>query len=200
MSGKKTRKTNKRKPSPSKNSFSLVQQIEKDLLSAPAQLIAQLTKEAASYKQKETKLKISLNKVKGQLAQIQKRIDAFTKSNTAASKKQLKTAKKTLTTLIASQKTLNKELQDTTKSIELTNTKIAKMNALRKQLSQFEKDWTKKARALKTKTISKPKAKRTVKKTKAPIISIIENPKNDLIESIFSNEQVVSDENKEAVS
>jgi len=152
------------------------QKLEKDFLKAPAKLAAQLNKEVAVLKQSENKFKISINKLK---AQAQK------------SKNPTKTR-----TIAKNLSALTKQLQETTKTLNTTAAKKTKMIALKKHLSQFDKEWAKQSKTVKTKATSTSKPKKTgsrnTKKNLTPTAPIqqpqINNFENE-VENIRSEDQ-----------
>jgi phage shock protein A len=169
MSRRKTKKPSaKRNQSKSSNA---PQAVEKDFLNAPAKLAAQLSKDLAAHKQAEAKLKAAVAKLK---ASSQKN---KTGAKAAAAKKSLAA--------------LTKQLQEVARSLNDVNGKLAKMNAIRKLLTQFEKDWAKKAKAVKAKK-AKPAAKKSSsRKPKATIIEL-KQPALESFESSIDNLRVNS--------
>lgn len=155
MPGKKTKKvkkatklkkaaTTKSKNATTRNTTT-AQQIEKDFLQTPSKITTQLNKEVATLKQQDKKLKAAVDKLTTQAAK------AKSTSAKKATEKKLKTA---TATWQANAKTLAQLTVQQAKTIEL-----------RKQLSQFEKNWSKKAKDLLSKAIAKamPKPKPTPK-------------------------------------
>lgn len=174
MSRNKTAKRTAKRPSPSKNiTLATAQKIEKDFVEAPARLIAQLNKEIAAAQTKENKLKNAANKIKAQVKNSEARVKAAAKAkNTSAGKKQLNVAKKAHAEIAKAQADLDKQLKEANQSLESIANKHAKFVALSKHLSQFEKEWAKKAKKLKAskKAKIKAKTKKVTAKAKLPVV------------------------------
>lgn len=165
MSRKKTAKRNAKTPTTNK-AFATVQQIEKEFHQVPGQLAGLLNKEIVSLKQQESKLKAALNKASAQVKHSQAQIKSAEKNkHTAAGKKQINAAKKALATASKLHTSLTKELTQLAKTLEAHNTHQAKMNALRKHLSQFGKIWASLAKKAKAKAKPKAKAKSAKRNT-----------------------------------
>lgn len=139
--------------SPAQNS------LEKSFSDLPAKLLAHFAKEVTSLKQAESKMKASLLKLKATMAK-------------AKTGPKAKAAAKAVATL-------SKQLQDTASSLFEATQKQAKISALRKHLTSFEKEWAGKLKAMKAKLAakaklaSKPKTKKTRKSSKAKAAQII---------------------------
>src|SRR3990167_6653661 len=145
------RKKNASKKNNSVNAtLKLVQEIEMDLMEIPTQLANQLDKEISSLTTKATKLESSINKLNNQA-------EKKAKSNTKA-------AKKAVAKCLKEMAVLTKEWQEITNSIDTLKSKQAKLIALRKHLGQFEKEWSKQAKAIKA---AKKVKSKTSKKTRS---------------------------------
>jgi predicted nucleic acid-binding Zn-ribbon protein len=193
MPRKKTAKGPAKNKKATNNSFVGLKKMEKDFHDTPAQLSAQLNKEISVLKQKENKLKSALNKSKAQVAQAEKKIKAAAKNkSTSAGKKQWLAAKKNHSQLMKSHIDLNKQHQEIFKSIETATTSQSKYAALRKHLSQFEKDWAKQVKKLKLKAKAKAKVKKAkVRKVNAKPAAAMpiedKSPQTDTFESILND-------------
>lgn len=157
MPRKKTAKrTTKRRMT--KNTLAIMQKLEKDFLQAPAKLADQLNKEILSLKQKENKLKNVINKIKAQIKNSETRVQTATKfKNTSAGRKQLNIAKKAYSETVKTQTALSKQSQEITKLLDVITKKQTKLAALRKHLSQFEKEWAANSKKIKNKVTANPK-------------------------------------------
>lgn len=178
MSRKKniTKSQAKRK---SAKSLNKTQKLEKDFLSTPAELTAHFSKEIVALKQTESKLKANFAKFKIQAQKAKTRVKA-----TAAAK---------------AISALTKQLNDIAKAIAAASQKQAKMAALRKTLSQFEKDWSKKSKAEKVKKLSKIKMKKSAaKSSKAASIITLQPSQSDHFDSAI--EDVAAENTAEAIS
>ena len=162
------------------NALSAIQQIEKDLFAAPAQLAAQINKEIASLKQQENKLKTVINKIKAQVQATEKRMQV------ASSKKQFDAAKKARNKTIKTETTLSSQLQQITKLMGVISNKQAKMTALRKNLNQFGKEWAKNSKALMVKAKTKTDRKKPKTKNKA-LLSTTHPPQTDHFDTTVDN-------------
>lgn len=190
MSRKKTAKRITKRPSTTKT-FAIMQ---KDFHDAPAKLTTWLNKEIAALKQKEIKLKNAVSKITAQVKKSESRIqDANHVKNLQLRKKRLTKAKKSHDQLKTVHTGLNKELQATTKSLDEASLKYSKLAALRKHITQFEKEWAKQAKQARTtsKLTHKPK-KRTKAKVK-PITPLEEQSKfetYEIFETDFDDNKV----------
>lgn len=165
MARRKTAKRSAKRTTTQGSSAAL--RMEKDFLGTPAKLSAHLQKEIKTLKQKESKLKAQVAKSKTKVKQMQTKLKQASKQKTATGKKQLASVKKTHGKTLQMHTLLEKLLKEATQALTDATTRQAKYAALRKKLSQFEKEWNTKARKLKAKAKSKPKTKRyTQPKTK----------------------------------
>ena len=162
------------------------QQMEKQFLHGPAKWASQITKEVNVSRKKEDKLVNAISKVKSQLKTAEIRVRAA-KNN--ANKKQLNVAKKTHGNIVKTHLQLSNQLQEIKKTLEALANKQAKVINLRKQLSQFESEWTKVSR--------KPSAKAKVKTTKQKISRMepptVKQPQHEPVEMTLI-ENVMLDE------
>ncbi len=137
--------------------------MHKEFLQTPAKLLACIATDVTALKQKENKLKVALNKAKTQVKNSEARIkQASAKANTTTGKKQLKAAKKAHAKVCKVYTGVNKELQEVAKCLANSMQQQSKLTALRKQLSQFQKEWAKNlknAKQAKATTKAKPKTK-----------------------------------------
>lgn len=165
---KAAKRTKKR---PSLNKGMNVQKMEQAMLSAPAKMALQLNKEITVLRKKESKLKNATNKMSAKVKKSESRIKSANKSNlTTMGKKQLKKAKLAHQDNIETQGNLEKQLVTIMQALSAANQHQAKLAALRKHLTQFEKDWTAQRKQNQAKTLSKPKkkvVKRKMAKTSA---------------------------------
>lgn len=144
--------------------------MHKEFLQTPAKLLACIATDVTALKQKENKLKAALNKAKTQVKNSEARIkQASAKANTTTGKKQLKAAKKAHAKVCKVYNAANKELQEVAKCLANSMQQQSKLTALRKQLSQFQKEWAKNLKNAKqakatTKTKTKTKAKAKTRK------------------------------------
>lgn len=191
MSRKKTAKrTAKRQPTSS--TFTAMQKMEKDFLNAPAELSAEINKKIKTLKAQEGKLKNTLAKIKLQHKKNEARIKAIKSKNTPTAKKQLAKFKKAHVSLTKDHTDLLKKLHEHSQIVTLATAKSSKLAALRKHLAQFEKEWSKKAKTLKTTAKPKTTRKKRVSNTQkaAPITSSPQEPsQTDTYESIL-NERI----------
>ncbi|HEX4046176.1 MAG TPA: hypothetical protein VHZ76_10985 [Gammaproteobacteria bacterium] len=134
------KKTAKRQVS-KRDGLSIIKKLEKDFLTAPAKLTASFNKAIKALKKQKSKLEGALNRISGQVKKGEKRLGQALQSTTSKGKKLAKTEKKALAKTTKNRAQLTKQLQQLTKSIEETANKQEKILALRKQLSQFEKEW-----------------------------------------------------------
>lgn len=147
------KRTNKRQAS--NNVMANVQKMENEWMLAPAKLAAQLNKEVNAHKRKENKLKKAADKIQVTLARAETRIKSASQANTPTSKKTLKKAKKIHNEASKAHSDVNKKWKQATQALTSLLDKYAKLIALDKHLSQFEKEWIKSIKALKAKAKSK---------------------------------------------
>lgn len=168
MSRKKKAKSAPRSKT-AKKSQNIAMQIEKDYLALPQQLAGHFSQTAATLKQKTAKIKASLEKSEANVNKLEKTIQLAKTKKTAASRKKATSAKKTQAKAKQQMRSLTTELSTIEKSIQALDLKHAKMQALRKCLTQFEKEWTKTAKDLKKKSTEavakKANKKKAAKKT-----------------------------------
>lgn len=174
-----------------------IQKLERDFLRSPMKLARQLNKDVTSLKQKDSRIKKAINKIDATAANAEKRLkNAEALKHTSAGKKKFVKAKKAhmkSSQLLAG---LNKQLNKNTKMLDEASARHEKLVALRKNISQFEKEWATRAKTKKTKATSKPKKTR-VTKTKAKEL-FSEAPKYDTFETITNDVNV--EETTEAAS
>lgn len=140
--------------------------MEKEFLSAPAKLVAHLSKEIIMLKKNEKHLKNAASQNQHDLKAIQKQLKQAAKNkSTSAGKKQLMQAKKSQKDALRVQALLAKELKQIAKSLTSATEKQSKLAALRKHLKQFNKDWAQESK--KVKAGSKKTTKTKVKKIHA---------------------------------
>lgn len=133
-------------------SLAIAQKMEKEFMSAPSKIMLHISKEVKSLKQQETKIKKSLAKINAQTKKSENRIHVISKKEmTTARKKQLNVAKKLHAKSAKQYGVIAGNLASITESLETTSAKLAKFVAIGKQLSQFEKDWTKQNKPSKNK-------------------------------------------------
>lgn len=167
---------------------------QQNFIKIPAKLSMLLNQDMMGLKQKENKLKNALNKVKAQFKKAETKIKAAVKSK---NKKQLKTAKKMCGKIVKMQSALKKQLEEATKSVEKMALQQSKMIALRKHISQFEKEWSKNLKKLKLKakpTKSKTKV-RGKRKSKLPM-----DEKSQTEPFFKTEEETILDETTELTS
>lgn len=159
----------------SKRQMTPVHQMEKEIFTIPAKLVAQLNKEISALKQKENKIKNAFNKINAQIKKSAVRVKTADKlKHTSAGKKQLNKAKKSHNEIVKSQAAYNKNLQEIMHSLENSENKQSKLIALGKHLNQFEKDWAKNSKQMKA-SAAKSKPKKTVAKAKK-IVPTMDRP------------------------
>lgn len=164
MRRNKTAKRAASKPRQARNTSSL-NQLEKDYLTAPAKLAAQIAKEISASRQQENKLKKAVNKAQAQVKAADARVKNAAKVKTAAGKKQLNTAKKVHGEAVRIQATLGKQLQEVSKTLNGLFYKQDKFTTIGKYVSQFDKQWAKDSKKASVK--AKSKAKTQTKKAKS---------------------------------
>lgn len=160
----------------SSNKFASIQKTEQGFAKTPFQLITQIEKEIKTLKRQEAKLKILTTKINQQTKTAEGRfkIAAKNKLTTPANRKQIALAKKSYEETLKTQTGLTKELATVSTLLESFTKKHAKLTALAKNLTQFEKDWSKNAKLLGSKTsktkliANKIKAEKKTKKTQIP--------------------------------
>lgn len=140
-----------------------IAKMHKEFLKTPAKLAKYMTKEVAAIESQESKLKKALNKLSIQLKKSEARIQTAKSKNTPAGKKQLKKAEKSYIKTLKLHDSLNRKLESVTKSLEKVTTEHSKLVALKKLLTQFEKEWIKNAKQ------AKPKAVKTKSNKKAKV-------------------------------
>ena len=140
MSSKKTRKAAATRSNA--NALNLVSKLEKDFKQTPSILAAHINKEISTQKQAQIKIKTSIKKLEP--------------TKNSANKARAASALKTINNL-------NKQLQETSKKLATALTTQAKYTALSKNLTQFERDWSKKAKEMMAKAISSITPKATAK-------------------------------------
>jgi len=170
--------------------FAILQALENDFLAIPTKLITRISKEMATLKQKENKLKTVANKVKNRILACEKHIKA------AKTAKQVKTAKKQHISITKIQTGINNELKNLQKTIELAQQKQNKMHAFRKSIAQFEKEWAQQAKSKKTKKIISASAPKKTKVKAAPLVEH-HSPVNTFDNSLSS---IQTDNKTEALS
>jgi hypothetical protein len=164
----KTKKTNAtRQP---KVTLNPVQMLEKDFHETPAKLVSHSSKELATLKQQEKKLKSELKKVQSQKKIGKNKRAALivkAKKNASATNQKLLTAAKQAYDLACkSALELTAKYNDLKSDIKTAAQNNSKFVALNKHLTQFQKMWalkTKKATATKTKKKAPKKSKVSVK-------------------------------------
>lgn len=155
----------KRKPNAQNKIAYTLSKLEKDFHDAPAKLLKQFNKEVDLHKQKEKKTKTVLLKAKSQLKHLEARLKQTAKSkNTTMGRKRYQASKKALAKHNQLVLELNSKLKEITKLLTIAMNKQEKLQALRKQLSQFEKDWIKQSKKLKAKSSAKKRKTRTKNK------------------------------------
>ena len=143
-------------------------------------------KELRSLTQKETKLKVAVQKATKQLNATEAKLKAASKSKQAKSgKKQLAAAKKLLAEATLIHRSLNKELQEVSTLVAKCAEKHAKYLALRKFLAQFDKEWSKQVKSVKVK--AKTKRKSAKRKTSSAASSNMEQSNVENFNSSVDN-------------
>lgn len=170
MARKKIAKRSAKRPASQSSSL---QKMEKEFLGIPRKLAEQLNKEIKALRQKESKLKAAVAKSKTKVKSSEMKLkNASAKSKTPSSKKQLSTLKKSHAKTMQSHAALEKQLSEASNSISASSNSHAKLVALRKHLTQFDKDWNNKAKAnqtTKATKTAKPQAKKKVKLAKSKV-------------------------------
>ncbi len=183
------KKTVKRKNKLQSNALTLIQKMEKDFLRFPAELAKQLSKEIATNKQKENKLKKLILQLTNQLKNSENRLQANSNPIGANAKKQLQAAKKAYTNNIKAKALIEKELVIISKQLQTAALKQAKFIAVGKNIQQFEKEWSK--QQVKTiSTVPKTKIKKTINKKPAAQhqAESTQTPSMEVTDNIASNE------------
>jgi len=169
------KKLAKRTAKPAQSAANLPQ-LERDFSTMPAKLASEMNKELSALKKQESGLKKAVAQTSSELKATESRIKAAAKAKkSVSSKKQLAAAKKALQEATKIHRALITELANVSKAIAALISRSEKLEAMRKALAQFEKDWAKKAKkAAKSAKIAKAakvKAKRD--KKKAPRLALV---------------------------
>lgn len=152
------------KPSSKRETKSALQRLEQELKDSPARLTAEVAKEIKNLKTKEAKLKASSIKLKAKVKELASRyLNAEKNKKTPSGKKKFAALKKQHDLQLKKSNGLEKELKAQSNAVATATNKHAKYSALKKHISQFEKDWAKKLKAKQTET-KKPNKKPAAKK------------------------------------
>jgi transposase len=131
---RKLKKRAAKRQAPPTNTKALISKFEKDLLSTPSQLVAQLNKEINKLKQKELQIRKALVKLSTVINKSEKQAANKLKPS-GQSQKKLKQAKK-------AQTALQQEAKQTTQLLKTTQEQRKKLLALSKYIAQFKTVWT----------------------------------------------------------
>ena len=157
--------------------------MEKDWLAAPAKLAAKLHKEINSHQQKENKSAKMLNKIKEKVKNAEMRSKQAEAASTPMAKKQFKKWKKAYGIAAKMCDQAAKKHESIATTLETLLNKQAKFIALNKQLSQFEKEWTKQAK-------NNARTKPSKKSSKAEASSKTEHNQAEHMEMMVDNAQM----------
>lgn len=177
-----------------KNSMSHYQTIEKEFMGIPGKFASQVKKDIQTHKQKENKLKAAWNKSKKAVKTAETRVKAATKNKTTvAGKKTWNTSKKAYAEAVSHHSGLKKQMTEMSDVVGTLVAKHAKLSALSKNLTQFNRDWTKQAKtALATKATKKTKTKRKTRtvKSQTTTTSPQQHDQYETPENVYGEENV----------
>lgn len=119
------------------NTLATIQKMEKEFLKTPTMLAVLLNKEINLLKQKESKLKKSINQLITHITNFEKRSLSNAKSSAAHGKKRVYSAN------VKAKALFTKQLNSIEQLLKTTTDKYAKLIAFSKYINQFEKEWSK---------------------------------------------------------
>lgn len=162
---KTVKRVNKRQ-STKVNTATSVQKMEKDWMETPSKLAKQLDKEISAQQKQEKKLAKAVSKLAKSMQKSEARIAKAEKNkNPSMAKKKIKAAQKEFSANNKIFADLTKQLDAVSQTTAATVAKQAKLTALTKHISQFEKEWNKAAKT--EKANAKPQKVKATSKGKA---------------------------------
>lgn len=175
--------------------------MEQDFQDAPGKLTILLNKQIDTIKKKENKLKNVISKINAQAKKTEaKLLDAAQVKNASVRKKRLATAKKGHHKIMSILSDLNKELKEITKTLEHATKKQSKLAALRKHLTQFEKDWAKSSKQMKLKSKPHKENNKIARVKPKPTEALVEEPQFETFETSKMNDDAQVNETLEITS